>query len=301
MSQPGGSHVGTHDPGRAASGRSAPPAYRLVHAAAAVYHGLLDNLLPRTCLVTGAWLPSAGPPVTEDTRQAIEAAQGEPYCPRCGRTARPETIQPKHCGGCRTEQFWNVAEVVRVGRYIDELREPLLKLKYEGESRCTTFVGELLADRLRARPWVAKLDALVPVPMHRLRRWQRPCNHAVELARVVTAHLGVPTRELVRRSRYNPSQVNTASRSERFRNVAGCFTIPRPARVAGRTICIIDNVLTSGATIHEVSKALRRAGAKRIYAAVVARSTLAGAPQPLLPQSAGTHTPPSDVTANNCR
>ena len=66
------------------------------------------------------------------------------------------------------------------------------------------------------------------------------------------------------------------SRAERFRNVAGCFAVKRWAieRLAGKTVCIVDNLLATGATVHEVSKVLREGGAKRIYVAVIARTVM---------------------------
>ncbi len=90
----------------------------------------------------------------------------------------------------------------------------------------------------------------------------------------------IPVRRAVRRIKYTRSQTHVESRAQRFENVKGCFG---PAswfrllgRVRGRTVCIVDNLLVTGATLYEVSKVLRRAGAKRIYAAVIGRTVLAG-------------------------
>jgi len=243
---------------------------------------LLDALLPQTCVACDGWIPANSPPLCPACRAAIERTRALPYCPRCGRTKPPASIHEKHCARCRTERFWNVAGLARVGLYREEaLRRMLVGLKFTGGERNAAQLGGLLADALREKPWLGELDALVPVPMHRLRRWQRPCNHARILAAAVAQRLSLPVRPAaVRRVKYAISQTRTFSRAQRFKNVEGCFGPARRPNVAGRTVCIIDNLLVTGATIHEVSKVLRKAGAKRIYAAVVARSTLPGDPQP---------------------
>jgi ComF family protein len=194
----------------------------------------------------------------------------------------PFSIHEKGCARCRTERFWNVTAVARVGEYREEsLRRLLVGLKFTGGERQADYLGELLTDALGKKEWLGEIEALVPVPMHRLRRWQRPCDHAQVLAEAVSRRLRIPVRRAaVRRVKYSISQTRTASQAERFRNVKGCFGPTRRPKIAGKTVCIIDNLLVTGATIHEVSKVLRKAGAKRIFAAVVARSTLPGDPQP---------------------
>jgi ComF family protein len=169
-----------------------------------------------------------------------------------------------------------VAGLARVGAYEPPLRALGIGLKYRGRERNGDYLGELLAAELSRLGWPAELDALVPVPMSRLRRWQRPCDHAEALALGVARRLGLPVWRAVVRVRHTPSQTGVTSRAARFANVAGCFTVRRGVRLEGRRVCIVDNLLATGATIHEVAKALRRARAKEIRAAVVSRTVLAG-------------------------
>jgi competence protein ComFC len=185
------------------------------------------------------------------------------------------------CAGCRSEAFWNVAEVVRAGEYAGPLRAMIVRLKYSGQARDADYLGRLLAGRIAEATWFPQIDALVPVPMHRLRQFQRPCNHAHVLAesclrdlrRATGAKSGLALRAaVVRRSRYSASQTRKATRQARFENVRDCFGPRRRANLTDKTVCIIDNLLVSGATVTEVSKVLRRLGAKRIYVAVLART-----------------------------
>jgi len=238
--------------------------------------GLLDVALPQSCVVCDRIVPSTADPLCDTCRRAIDDLRRLPCCPRCARTMHPAAIHGHGCRGCRTERYWNVAGLVRVAPYEESLRRMLIRLKHSRDARPGDLLGRLLAEELRRR-WIDQVEALVPVPMHWLRRWQRPREHALALAQAVARELGVPVqRAAVRRVKYAQSQMRLSSREQRFENVRNCFGPARRPNVAGKTVCIIDNLVVTGATIHEVSKVLRRAGAKRIYAAVVARATPPG-------------------------
>jgi ComF family protein len=243
--------------------------------------GVLDAVLPQTCLVCGGWLAAGDGPTCEACAAELSALRQVAYCGRCGRTLAPGGLRSRGCARCRHESFWNVAGVARVGVYEEPLRGLILRLKYGGHERNAEVLGAWLAEAVRARGWAETLDGLVPVPMHWLRRWQRPCEHAELLAAAAARRLGLPVLHAVRRIAHRPSQTGMYSRAARFANVKGCFAArrwPRP-RLAGRCVCVVDNLLTSGATAYEVAKVLRRAGARRIYVAVVGRTALAGDPQ----------------------
>ncbi|NLF32706.1 MAG: ComF family protein [Planctomycetes bacterium] len=253
---------------------------RLAATLAAWRDAVLDAAFPQTCPVTGQWLPGGADRLAPTAAAELAGLLATPYCPRCGRTARAETLQDGACPGCRTERFWNVAAVVRLGPYEPPLRDLLLGMKFAGHERNARLLSAPLAERLAALPTWSSVDALVPVPMHPLRRAQRPCDHAVVLALLLGERLGVPVLQPLRRPRYRPSQSAAVSSAARFRNVRDCFAARPGVSVAGRTLCLVDNVMTSGATICEVSRVLRAAGARRLLAAVCARTTLRGAPQP---------------------
>ncbi|TWT45508.1 DNA utilization protein GntX [Phycisphaerae bacterium RAS1] len=243
---------------------------------------LLDVAVPQLCVGCQAWVGDSGG-ICGACREAIGAAAATPYCPRCGRSAQPLSITPDGCRRCMSEPFWNIVEAVRVGPYEEPLRAIVLGLKYRGLERNAEILADWLAEAMLARPWTGTLDLLAPVPMHLRRRVQRPGNHALMLAAALESRLrraGCRLRltRAVRRHVYAPSQTTLTSRTRRFENVRECFA-PRwwpPVNLRGKTVCIVDNLLTTGATIHEVSKVLRRAGAATIYAAVVARSVAPG-------------------------
>lgn len=239
---------------------------------AALGAGLLDATIPQTCVACGSWISDAAP-LCGGCAARLDALQALPACDRCGRVMRPESIRPGECARCSHESYWNLRAIVRLGPDVEPLRGLLRALKYGGEERVVLPLCERLATRLAARDWWPQVDVLVPVPMHRLRRWQRPCDHAWLLAEGLSHRLRVPLRRAaIRRHRYAPSQTGASSRARRFEQVSGCFVTPPRPRIAGLTVCIVDNLLVSGATLCEVSKVLRAAGARRVYAAVAART-----------------------------
>jgi ComF family protein len=118
---------------------------------------------------------------------------------------------------------------------------------------------------------LADAEALVPVPLHWTRLWQRRFNQSAALARAVSTIANVPVHDHVR-VRAPPPQVGLA-RVERARNVAGAFAVARAAKseIKGKKLVVIDDVLTSGATVDACAKAPRRAGAARVDVLVLTR------------------------------
>jgi len=123
------------------------------------------------------------------------------------------------------------------------------------------------------RELLTDADALVPVPLHWRRRWARRYNQSAVLSRAISAICGVPiTHGGLKRIRATPQQVGR-SRTERADNIQGAFLVPpdHKVEVAGRRLVLVDDVLTSGATVDACTRALLRAGAPEVDVLVFAR------------------------------
>jgi predicted amidophosphoribosyltransferase len=130
-------------------------------------------------------------------------------------------------------------------------------------------------DRARAagRELLGQSDALLPVPLHWRRLWARRFNQSAALARAISDIAGVPVLHgALKRVRATPQQVGL-SKTERAENVQGAFRVPAEEKpqVAGRRLVLIDDVLTSGATVDTCARALLRAGAAHVDVLVFAR------------------------------
>jgi ComF family protein len=164
-------------------------------------------------------------------------------------------------------------------RFDDVARDLVHALKYGDRLDLAPILGQWMARA--GRELVAEADALVPVPLHWRRLWARRFNQAAALAKTISQASAVPVSHAIKRVRATPQQVGL-SRSERATNVQGAFRVPEggEAAVQGRRLILVDDVLTSGATLDTCARALLRAGAQSVDVLVFAR-VVAGVRPPI--------------------
>jgi len=212
----------------------------------------------------------------------VERPLAGPLCDRCwrglprhhGASCRCGVPLPgpraAACGRCR-RGLTPFDAGASLGPYDGALRSLIHELKYRGRLR----VADRLAEVLLTQPNVLALltpDAvLVPVPLHPRRRRERGFNQAERLARQLAARTGhrVVETALVRR-RDTPSQAGLSATNRR-RNVMGAFVVRRRGRIAGRPVVLVDDVMTTGATVRACAEALRAAGAIQVRVLTLAR------------------------------
>ena len=182
-------------------------------------------------------------------------------CPRCGLT-QPVLRCP------RRATAWNVALVIAPLRYGVPVDHYLHALKYRGARKLGRALGLLLADRLRAQR--IQIDALVAVPLHPRRLHERGYNQATEIARTVSQRLQIPLLARgIRRCRASPPQTGLDAK-QRYANIATAFAISRD--LSELRLAIVDDVITTGATVNALAAALAAAGAARLEAWAIART-----------------------------
>lgn len=187
-----------------------------------------------------------------------------PICDRCGDPLpRPEASTP-HCSGGRSA----VTRARAVGEYEGALRDIIHALKYAGR---LSLAGPLAAHmRTRGIDVLTDVDCLVPVPLHWRREHQRGFNQAREIAR----HLGPPVIGALVRRRPTRPQIELAA-DRRKTNVADAFAVRRAwfrgYDIRGKTVLLVDDVSTTGATLEACAAVLRDAGAADVHALTAAR------------------------------
>jgi ComF family protein len=184
-----------------------------------------------------------------------------PRCPRCALASPRGEV----CGRCLSETPHYDATVAALA-YEFPADTLVHSLKFRGELALAGFLGRLLSERIATDG----IDLVVPVPLSAERLRGRGYNQSVEIAR----HLrpGKLDLALCERSRDTPAQLDLPY-DERRRNVRGAFRCTRA--VLGRTVAVVDDVMTTGATLDELAAALKGAGAARVVNWVVARTVLA--------------------------
>ncbi|MGH7497156.1 MAG: ComF family protein [bacterium] len=165
--------------------------------------------------------------------------------------------------------------------YEDGMLALVPHMKYQNRPSLAKFFARLAAERLRGAVDVflsprkqnpAVASVLVPVPLHPRRQRERGYNQSLLIARVLSAKWNIALEPgLLRRTRFTQPQAQLNA-AERAQNVNGAFAPMRADRIAGRTVLVIDDVITTGATVSACARALLQAGAVRVIAVALART-----------------------------
>ncbi len=207
-------------------------------------------------------------PVCGPCLEGIASRRATAGCLHCGHPFEDAEKALDRCGACRVDPP-SFDRARSFGTYEGDLRRLIHLMKYDGMRPLAKRLGRLMA--ATADDFEA-LDYLVPVPLYRRRRWSRGFNQAGLLAAAMAEATDIPARGgLLRRTRATESQAGLSNQQRRS-NVAGAFSAPRPGEVRGRRILLIDDVMTTGATLEACAKALKRAGARYVGAVTSARA-----------------------------
>ncbi len=234
--------------------------------------GVGQVLLPNECLICRTpEIDSAGfrHGLCNDCCRAVAADPVE-ACWRCAMTVGAHADPTGGCADCRGKSL-GFEKAIRLGPYEGRLREAILGMKRHD--------GEGLAERMGQLFWETACTVLrsegigvvVPVPLHWRRRLSRVHNQSLGVARELARGLAVPCdTRLLKRVRHTPQQVQPSA-AARAANVRGAFRARRRASLDGRTVLLVDDVLTTGSTAGEAARVLRSAGAGKVVVAVLAR------------------------------
>jgi ComF family protein len=151
-----------------------------------------------------------------------------------------------------------------------EVHNIIHEFKYNGKFRIGFFLGTLLACNLEAKIRSWKIEYIVPVPLHHIRRAERGFNQSYFIAKGIKSVLNIPiAANLLKRHRFTNSQTHL-SIIERRENVKDSFLVKKNKKISGKNILLIDDVITTGSTISECGKVLLNSRAAKIFAISVA-------------------------------
>jgi ComF family protein len=192
-------------------------------------------------------------------------------CPRCAMQVGPFADLQEGCSQCRGRSLGFDAALA-FGSYEGAIKDLCLQLKVEQNAWLAPWLGDLLVEgrceaisQLPADAWV------VPVPLHWWRHWRRGYNQAEVLARDLAKRLGLPIHRPLRRIKATP-RLASMGITARGQVLHKAFRVRSNPHLKGRTVLLVDDILTTGATCGEAARELKRAGAARVVAVVIGRA-----------------------------
>lgn len=238
----------------------------LIRRAGRLWRKGMDFLLPPLCLACDS-------PVGEPHGLCAACWKNirfieRPFCEKCGAPFDLPVDEGTLCGACLAED--PVFTAARSAVLYDEASKPLLlRFKHADRIHAASALARWMT-RAGAAFWPTA-DVIAPVPLHRWRLLKRRYNQSALLALAIGKEVKKPVAvDLLERRRATDSQGHL-SKKERRENVAGAFVLKKGADVAGKNVVLVDDVLTSGATVNECARILLKAGAAGVYVLTLAR------------------------------
>lgn len=234
------------------------------------FSALLDVILPPICHICHSHIPDAGKlHICSDCLAGLPPV-ASPLCPLCG--VPHEGMGGDHrCAAClTTPPCFDSARAAFL--YEGAIRELIHSFKYNKQSQLRYPLALLTLKGVSKFLPDYEAYLIIPVPLHRSRLRQRGFNQAVLLGQVLSRQLALPMMPdaLVRIRRTEP-QIELSG-AERRLNVKGAFAVNSHDRIKGRQILLLDDVMTTGSTMDECAKELKKAGAVTVFAVTIART-----------------------------
>lgn len=233
------------------------------------FKSALDLIYPRSCGACGHEKPSASDNLCWECRADIMPVH-PPYCSLCGDPVSGRIDHEYVCHFCSSvNPSFDLAR--SVAHYTGSVAEMLKSLKYRRATWLAPDLADLLEALVRRHIATERIDAVTFVPLHRSRQRQREYNQSALLARELAGRIGKRYMNgILVRHRKTVSQTSLTAR-ERMGNVKGSFRCRNESWLEGRRLLLVDDVMTTGATVNECAKTLKKGKAAAVYVVTVAR------------------------------
>lgn len=234
----------------------------------------LDLLFPPRCASCSADLGPhhQGAQFCDSCRNQLRLI-AEPTCRRCAAPVPATNGVELDCSHCRRDRLW-FDRTVALGWYEGFLRELVLRMKTEPSGLLARALVDLAVEQQSLRLEKLGIQIATPSPVHAQREWQRGANPPALLCRAVARQMDWESDARLLRRTGNGSPQAGLSRRGRFRNVRGEMVLGKRRTVAGASVLLVDDVLTTGATSSEAARVLKRAGAAGVTVFVIARTNV---------------------------
>jgi len=234
---------------------------------------LLSNLFPSRCILCNKTISVSVANLDIEICEACYYAQpfNNSCCTRCALPLAEGVSENTLCGRC-IQQLPEYHYAHSIFRYEDDIVRLVHKLKFSEKITYARSIGEVLFSAFKSNEVlrVEKPDCLLPVPLHTSRLRQRGFNQSIEIARVISEKCNIPMEcNSVIRQRNTVSQTSLKAR-ERQRNISDAFSVA--SDLCGKHVLIIDDVVTTGSTVNELARLLKKNHIERVGVLSVARA-----------------------------
>lgn len=231
----------------------------------------LDILFPRVCPVCGKLSDRKGRLICWECMADFPLNTVEkPHCVRCGKVPEGKISENFLCQKCIDHPpAFDLARTAMP--YDGKIRDLIHMFKYNKGSWLRQDLGDIMSGCISAHYDVREIDYVIPVPLNIWKFRHRTYNQSELLARHIAKNNGLQLRtDLLERPRKTPTQTHLSA-TQRRKNVSGAFCINFPEFIKERTVLIVDDVMTTGATFNEIASVMKQAGAARVWCVALAR------------------------------
>ncbi len=196
-----------------------------------------------------------------------------PLCLQCARELPPFSgAAVSVCGDCRHVRH-EVDRTWTLFSYNEPFKKILHLIKFCGKPALLRVFENKLKDFAEATDWPA-FDFMIPVPLDRIRQWERGFNQSYLLTLLLEKFLRIPIDHRILQKKSTASPQSTLPKKERLLNIRGSFKVREAEKIRGRHILLVDDIYTTGATVNECARILKEAGAGSVCAFTLARASL---------------------------
>ncbi|MGB2698055.1 MAG: ComF family protein [Candidatus Zixiibacteriota bacterium] len=225
---------------------------------------IIDFVLPSHCITCGNYLSQQERIVCDVCWDNLEVLPS-PFCPVCKNILEQGNLLCRIC----TERK-NLCAVRSLGVFDNYYQKMIHGFKYQQKMSLGQRLGKRLGEKLKDDKLTSGFDCIIPVPLHSTRKRERGFNQSEILAQELSDVTHIPVLKKVLKRTRNTKDQTKLTPEERIENVRGAFTLKDPEKIEGKKIILVDDVMTTGATLEECAIVLREAGVERIMGATIA-------------------------------
>ena len=231
---------------------------------------ILDFIYPQTCPICRNPLKREEKDVCEECWKAL-ARLPSPYCPYCKFFFENEDeIADHQCASLGTAKDRRILAVRSLSTFDDHYQKLVHRLKYDKKIQLGRRLAQELGESMLEDKEFAGCDMVIPVPLHRARERERGFNQSEVLAEGISRAIGISLTKGIMKRKRNTKDQTYLNAQQRAENVREAFVVTQPENIDGKRVILVDDVMTTGATLNECARMLLEVGATRVFAATLA-------------------------------